>query len=43
MARRGPVDRETRRHFAEHLERMGLAEPNGVKEKLLEQLLLKAL
>ncbi len=43
MARTGPVDAETERHFSAHLERLGLAEPEGVKEKLMQQLVLKAL
>ena len=43
MARSGPVSDETRRHFQPHLERMGLEEPQGLKERLYQQLLLKAL
>ncbi len=43
MARTGPVDAETERHFSAHLERLDLAEPDGVKEKLMQQLVLKAL
>ncbi|MEE4192759.1 MAG: hypothetical protein V2I66_14355, partial [Halieaceae bacterium] len=43
MARTGPVDAVTRQHFAPHLERMGLDAPDGVKDRLFQQLLLKAL
>lgn len=43
MARSGPVDDHVRQHFQPELERMGLAEASGVKERLLQQLLLKAL
>ncbi len=43
MARTGPADAETHKHFAAHLERMGLDAPEGVREKLFQQLLLKAL
>jgi acyl-CoA hydrolase len=43
MARTGPVDDATRDHFRAHLERMGLWETEGLKEKLYQQLLLKAL
>ena len=43
MARTGPVEDSTREHFRAHLERMGLWETDGLKEKLYQQLLLKAL
>ena len=43
LAKTGPVDDETRRHFQPHLERMGLDDPGTLKEKLFQQLLLKAL
>ena len=43
MARTGPVDSETREHFKPHLERMGLWEPDSLKDRLYQQLLLKAL
>jgi acyl-CoA hydrolase len=43
MARTGPVDGATREHFRPHLERMGLWEVHSLKEKLYQQLLLKAL
>jgi acyl-CoA hydrolase len=43
MARTGPVDSETRDHFRAHLERMGLWETKSLKEKLYQELLLKAL
>ena len=43
MARGGPVDSDTREHFRPHLERMGLWETGSLKEKLYQQLLLKAL
>jgi acyl-CoA hydrolase len=43
MARSGPVDQATRDHFRPHLERMGLSEPSTLKERLYQQLLLKAL
>ncbi len=43
MARSGAVDEATRDHFRPHLERMDLWETDGLKEKLYQQLLLKAL
>jgi hypothetical protein len=43
MGRTGPVSAETREHFRAHLERMGLDEAHSIKEKLFQQLLLKAL
>ncbi|MEM0953031.1 MAG: acetyl-CoA hydrolase/transferase C-terminal domain-containing protein [Pseudomonadota bacterium] len=43
MARSGPADEQTRQHFHPHLQRMGLEEPQSLKEKLYQQLLLKAL
>ena len=43
MARTGPVDSATRDHFRPHLERMGLWEARSLKERLYQQLLLKAL
>ncbi len=43
MAADGLVDAETEQHFMPHLERMGLADADSVKDKLTRQLLLKAL
>ena len=43
MARSGPVADETRDHFRPHLERMGLWEAHSLKQKLYQQLVLKAL
>lgn len=43
MARSGPVDEATEKHFQIHLERMGLDKADSVKDKLYRQLLLKAL
>ena len=43
MARSGRADGATREHFRPHLERMGLWETRSLKEKLYQELLLKAL
>jgi acyl-CoA hydrolase len=43
MARSGPVDEQTRRHFQPHLQRMSLEAPESLKDRLYQQLLLKAL
>lgn len=43
LARSGPVDEATEKHFQAHLERMGLDKAHKVKDKLYRQLLLKAL
>ena len=43
MARTGPVDADTRAKFAPELERMGLDSPDSLRQKLYQQLLLKAL
>ena len=43
MAADGLVDEETEKHFAPHLERMGMAAPEHLKERLYRQLVLKAL
>ncbi len=43
MARTGPADEATRAHYHAHLERMGLGAPESIKDRLYQQLLLKAL
>jgi acyl-CoA hydrolase len=43
MAKTGLTDDATEQHFLPHLERMGYAEAEGVKDKIARQMILKAL
>ncbi len=43
MAKTGLIDETIEKHFMPHLERMGYAEANSVKDKITRQMILKAL